>query len=33
MVRKPLIDGKFDENPAKWTGNGSRLAKPDSNDW
>ncbi len=28
-----LIDGKFDENPAKWTGNGSRLAKPDSNDW
>ena len=29
----PLIDGKFNENPAKWTGNGSRLAKPDSNDW
>ncbi len=29
----PLIDGKFDENPAKWTGNGSRLAKPDKNDW
>lgn len=29
----PLIDGKFDENPAKWTGNGSRLAKPDINDW
>ncbi len=29
----PLIDGTFDENPAKWTGNGSRLAKPDSNDW
>lgn len=28
-----LIDGKFSENPAKWTGNGSRLAKPDSNDW
>ena len=28
-----LIDGKFDENPAKWTGNGSRLAKPDKNDW
>jgi glycosidase len=27
------IDGKFDENPAKWTGNGSRLAKPDINDW
>jgi glycosidase len=28
-----LIDGKFDEFPAKWTGNGSRLAKPDKNDW
>ncbi|MEC5166013.1 glycosidase [Flavobacterium sp. PL11] len=29
----PLIDGKFEENPAKWTGNGSRLSKPDKNDW
>lgn len=29
----PLIDGKFDEFPAKWTGNGSRRAKPDKNDW
>ncbi|WP_396143898.1 alpha-amylase family protein [Flavobacterium sp.] len=29
----PLIDAKFDEYPAKWTGNGSRLAKPDINDW
>ena len=29
----PLIDGKFNEYPAKWTGNGSRLAKPDKNDW
>lgn len=29
----PLIDGKFEENPAKWTGNGSRMAKPDINDW
>ena len=28
-----LADGKFDENPAKWTGNGSRLAQPDMNDW
>src|SRR6218665_251647 len=28
-----LIDGKFDENPAKWTGNGSRKVKPDQNDW
>ena len=29
----PMIDGKFDEYPAKWTGNGSRMAKPDKNDW
>ncbi len=29
----PLIDGKFNEYPAKWTGNGSRMAKPDKNDW
>ncbi len=29
----PLSDGKFREVPAKWTGNGSRLAKPDINDW
>lgn len=29
----PLVDGKFDEFPAKWTGNGSRKAKPDRNDW
>lgn len=29
----PLIDGKFSEFPAKWTGNGSRMAKPDINDW
>ncbi|WP_276169124.1 alpha-amylase family glycosyl hydrolase [Zobellia alginiliquefaciens] len=26
-------DYKFCENPAKWTGNGSRLAQPDFNDW
>jgi hypothetical protein len=25
----PLSDGKFQETPAKWTGNGSRMAKPD----
>jgi glycosidase len=31
--KHPLADGKFDEVPAKWTGNGSRLAKPDINDW
>lgn len=29
----PLSDGKFSEFPAKWTGNGSRMAKPDINDW
>ena len=28
-----LSDRKFDENPSKWTGNGSRLSKPDRNDW
>jgi len=31
--KAPLLDGKFKENPAKWTGNGSRMAKPDINDW
>ncbi|HOD09588.1 MAG TPA: alpha-amylase family protein [Flavobacterium sp.] len=31
--KNPLNDGKFSEYPAKWTGNGSRLAKPDINDW
>ncbi len=29
----PLADGFFDENPAKWTGNGSRNAQPDFYDW
>jgi len=29
----PLADGNFDEIPAKWTGNGSRLSKPNMNDW
>lgn len=29
----PLADGYFDENPAKWTGNGSRSPQPDMNDW
>jgi len=28
-----LSDGKFEENPAKWTGNGSRLAQPGFYDW
>ena len=31
--KNPMIDGFFDENPAKWTGNGSRKIKPDQNDW
>ena len=31
--KNPLVDGKFEEIPAKWTGNGSRMAKPDKNDW
>jgi glycosidase len=29
----PLSDGKFEEVPAKWTGNGSRLAQPHFYDW
>lgn len=29
----PLSDGKFDEEPAKWTGNGSRAAQPGAWDW
>jgi len=28
-----LVDGTFDEFPAKWTGNGSRAPQPDINDW
>ena len=28
-----LVDGSFNEFPAKWTGNGSRKVKPDQNDW
>ena len=31
--KNPLVDGSFKEYPAKWTGNGTRLAKPDINDW
>ncbi len=30
---QPLADGKFDESPAKWTGNGSRKPQPDFYDW
>lgn len=29
----PLVDGRFAENPAKWTGNGSRAAQPKFDDW
>jgi glycosidase len=29
----PLADGKFDENPAKWTGNGARAVQPHFYDW
>jgi len=29
----PQADGYFNENPAKWTGNGSRSPQPDMNDW
>jgi glycosidase len=29
----PLLDHKFHESPAKWTGNGSRKAKPGFYDW
>ncbi len=29
----PLIDGRFKEHPAKWTGNGARSSQPDQNDW
>jgi len=28
-----LVNGKFTETPAKWTGNGSRFAQPHMNDW
>ncbi len=29
----PLSDGEFEENPAKWTGNGAREARPGFYDW
>ncbi|MCE4566767.1 alpha-amylase family protein [Maribellus sp. CM-23] len=31
--KHPLADGKFDEYPVKWTGNGSRKTQPDFYDW
>ena len=29
----PLVDGEFDESPARWTGNGARAPQPAFNDW
>ncbi|MEN7341685.1 MAG: alpha-amylase family glycosyl hydrolase [Pseudomonadota bacterium] len=29
----PMADGRFTEEPAKWTGNGARAAQPGHNDW
>jgi glycosidase len=29
----PLADDAFDENPARWTGNGARSARPSVDDW
>ena len=31
--KHPLSDHKFNEVPAKWTGNGSRSSQPHINDW
>ncbi len=31
--KHPLADHQFEENPAKWTGNGSRSAQPSMHDW
>ena len=31
--KNPLANRKFEEKPAKWTGNGSRLAQPGFYDW
>jgi glycosidase len=29
----PLADGNFEENPAKWSGNGARSQQPKFDDW
>jgi oligosaccharide 4-alpha-D-glucosyltransferase len=29
----PLVDGEFDESPARWTGNGARAPQPAFSDW
>ncbi|SDY02406.1 Glycosidase [Lutibacter oricola] len=31
--KHPLVDGKFNETPPKWTGNGSRASQPGFYDW
>ena len=31
--KNKLVDSKFDEFPAKWTGNGARKAQPHFHDW
>lgn len=31
--KHPLADSQFNENPAKWTGNGSRAVQPSVYDW
>lgn len=31
--KNPQANGFFKEDPAKWTGNGSRSPQPDMNDW
>jgi glycosidase len=31
--KHPLSDGLFEENPAKWTGNGARNPQPSQFDW
>ncbi|MDT0538307.1 alpha-amylase family glycosyl hydrolase [Croceitalea sp. P059] len=32
-AKNNLVDSKFKEAPAKWTGNGSRSVRPHTNDW
>jgi len=29
----PMVDGRFDEFPARWTGNGARSPQPAADDW
>jgi len=32
-ISDPRVDGQYAENPARWTGNGSRASQPHFNDW